>query len=186
MATTVVDIRRKFSRDEGDSPVLSAVEKTALEFCQRRAAEGKPVTRADIAVAIGSQNLWGGTAPGVLNRLEAKGYITRTYYQRGVQVCIAETGQCTAPPASRATHWRHREEAVQSPPLHQLRQSRPAATKIIEREAALSGHSMQDFLMDLVFNGLELWLEKRENEDDRGPRMDSYLGSINPTEGKDG
>lgn len=166
MATSVVDIRRRFSRDQGDSPVLSAVEKTALEFCQRRAAEGKPVTRADIAMAIGSQNLWGGTAPGVLNRLEAKGYITRTYYQRGVQVCIAETGQCTAPPASRATHWRHREEPVQTPPLHALRNGRrPSAVRVIESEAAASGKCMQDFLMDLVYNGLELWLEKRENED---------------------
>lgn len=166
MATSVVSIREKFSRDQGDSPSLSAVEKTALEFCQQRAREGKPVTRADIAVAIGSQNLWGGTAPGVLNRLEAKGFITRTYYQRGVQVCIAETGECTAPPASRATHWRNREEPVQSPPLHALRYGRnPTAVRIIEHEAVQSGKSMQDFLMDLVFNGLELWLEKRENED---------------------
>lgn len=165
MATTVAQLRRQVNEPSSDSPPLSAVEKTALEFCAARAKEGKPVTRAEIAVAIGSQNLWGGTAPGVLNRLEQKGYITRTYYQRGVQVCIAETGECTAPPACRATHWRHRDEPVQTPPVHQLKQRRPHATRIIEQEATKAGISMHDFLQDLVFNGLELWLEKREDEE---------------------
>jgi len=149
---------------EDDSPPLSAVEQTALEFCKSRAEQGLPVTRADIAIAIGSQNLWGGTAPGVLNRLEQKGYITRTYYQRGVQVCIAETGECTAPPACRATHWRNRDQDVQTPPLHAIRQHRPTAVRVIEQEATRSGKPMHEFLQDLVFNGLEMWLEKCENE----------------------
>jgi hypothetical protein len=160
-APSLVDIRRSAS---SDSPPLSAVEKTAYEFCKKRAAEGRQVTRADIAVAIGSQNLWGGTAPGVLNRLEAKGYITRTFYQRGVQVCIPETGECTAPPACRAPHWRNREQEVQTPPLHALRARDHKRTFIIEREASRSGKHLQDFLMDLVDNGLDVWLAKREEE----------------------
>lgn len=161
MATNVVSIRQQIS----DSPPLSPVENTALEFCRSRALAGLPVTRADIAIAIGSQNLWGGTAPGVLNRLEQKGYITRTYYQRGVQVCDVESGLCTAPPACRATHWRHREQDVQSPPVHQLRESNPKMTRIIEHEATAAGIPLHVFLMDLVANGLELWLEKRENDE---------------------
>lgn len=164
-ASTVVQIRRDALEVAADSrKPLSPVEQTALRFCEQRARENKPVTRAEIAIAIGSQNLWGGTAPGVLNRLEEKGYITRTFYQRGVQVCIAETGECTAPPACRATHWRNRDQDVQTPPLHRLRERRPSATRIIEQEASRSGKSMIDFLEDLVFNGLELYLEMREND----------------------
>jgi predicted MarR family transcription regulator len=161
-ALSLVDVRRNAVAGSND---LSPVERTALEFIRKRAAENKPVTRADIAIAIGSQNLWGGTAPGVLNRLEAKGHITRTYYQRGLQVCDVKTGKCTAAPASRATHWRQRTEDVQTPPLHALRQRRPALTRVIEQEASKLNIALPDFLMDLVANGIELWLEKRENEE---------------------
>ena len=158
---------RKIDRiDVGDSPSLSPVESTALEFIRQRAQQGLPVTRADIAIAIGSQNLWGGTAPGVLNRLEAKGYITRTFYQRGLQVCDVDSGLCTAPPASRATHWRLRDENVQTPPIHQVRQRNVPKAQIIEREARAAGVALPDFLQDLVWNGLEMYLEKLENEND--------------------
>lgn len=147
------------------SQMLSPVERTALEFIRKQAAEGKQVTRADIAIAIGSQNLWGGTAPGVLNRLEEKGYITRTFYQRGLQVCDVETGQCTAPPASRAVHWRHRPERVPTMPLHAVRDRNMPVAHVIEAEARRQGKSLQDFQMELLLNGLDLWLEKAESED---------------------
>ena len=158
-AARTVDLDKPYDR------ILSPVERTALDYIRKQAREGKQVTRADIAVAIGSQNLWGGTAPGVLNRLEEKGYITRTFYQRGLQVCDVESGLCTAAPASRATHWRLRQECVPTPPLHIVRQRAPTRAGIIENEARRHSMSMQDFLMDLIDNGLELYLEKQENDD---------------------
>ena len=159
--TNVVQLRK----DMRGQPALSAVEQTALDFIRSKAAAGEPVTRADIAIAIGSQNLWGGTAPGVLNRLEAKGYITRTFYQRGLQVCCAKTGQCTAPPQSRATHWRNREEKVATMPGHEIKRRSLPVGLVIEMEARKAGYSLQDFQMMLILNGLELWLEKQENDD---------------------
>lgn len=160
-ATNVIQLRK----DMRGQPGLSPVERTALEFIRSKAEAGEPVTRADIAIAIGSQNLWGGTAPGVLNRLEAKGYITRTFYQRGLQVCDVTTGKCTAPPASRAVHWRNREERVATMPGHELRKRSMPAGLLIEHEARKAGKSLQDFQMELILNGLELWLEKREEEE---------------------
>lgn len=151
-------------RFDPELQALSPVEKTALCFIREKAMRNEQVTRADIAIAIGSQNLWGGTAPGVLNRLEEKGYITRTYYQRGLQVCDVETGLCTAPPACRATHWRLRTEDTPTPPLHAVRTRSPDLAAVVESEARKANISLPEFLMDLVYNGLELWLEKRENE----------------------
>lgn len=160
-ALSLVQLRKDMRGQEA----LSPVERTALEFIRAKATANEPVTRADIAIAIGSQNLWGGTAPGVLNRLEKKGYITRTFYQRGLQVCDVMTGQCTAPPASRATHWRHREERIATMPGHEVKRRNLPAGLLIEQEARMAGKSLQDFQMELILNGLELWLEKRENDD---------------------
>ena len=66
-AARTADLDKPYDR------ILSPVERTALDFIRKRAAAGLQVTRADIAMAIGSQNLWGGTVPGVLNRLEQEG-----------------------------------------------------------------------------------------------------------------
>lgn len=164
MATSVAQLRREINEADSDSPLLSPVEKTALALCAERARRQQPITQLDLTIAVGSGNWTGSTAAGILNRLERKGYIERTYYQRGVQVCIVETGECTAPPTNQATHWRDRDEPVQTPPIHELRKYKPHATTIIEREAAASGKAMHDFLQDLVFNGLELWLDRRADQ----------------------
>ena len=158
-AARTADLDKPYDR------ILSPVERTALDFIRKRAAAGLQVTRADIAMAIGSQNLWGGTAPGVLNRLEQKGYITRTFYQRGLQVCDVATGQCTAAPNSTATHWRHRTDRVPTMPGHALRERSLPAAQVIEAEARKHGYDLQAFQMLLLVNGLELWLEKQEAED---------------------
>ena len=99
--------------------------------------------------------------PGARVLLALPAYTTTS----GAEVCIAETGECTAPPACRATHWRNRDQEVMSPAPHMVRERRPSLNHIISHEAAMAGVPIHDFLMDLVANGLELWLEKRENED---------------------
>jgi hypothetical protein len=144
---TVFDVRRNAAEP------LTPVERTALEWCRHAAENGEPVTRADICRAIGSDNHEGGTGPGVLNRLERKGYIKRTFYQRGVQVCITATGQCTATPMSTATHWRHRD--VPTPTIQAVRERSMTGAAMIEMIAKQTGAQFQDVLAELVHEALE-------------------------------
>jgi hypothetical protein len=142
-----------------DSSSLTPVERTALEFCKARALAGKPVTQLDITIAIGSQNFTGGTAAGVLKRLEQKGQIVRKFYQRGLQVCFPDSGICTTEPACRAPHWRSRDESVQTVPVQAVRRVNHTAATLIEIEARRLGKSLPDFLQDLIWNGLQMHLE---------------------------
>lgn len=133
---------------------LTPVEQTALEWCRRAAENGEPITRADICRAVGSNNHEGGTGPGILNRLEAKGYIKRTFYQRGVQVCIVDSGLCTAPPRNQSPHWRQRGP-VPTPAIQAVRQKSMTDAGMIEMIAKQTGQSFQDVMADLIHEALE-------------------------------
>jgi hypothetical protein len=50
----------------------------------------------------------GGTVVGIMKRLEARGLILVTRYQKTRQVTILATGAKTAEPKSKAIHWRDR------------------------------------------------------------------------------
>ncbi len=132
---------------------LSAAERAALAVCQRFADEAKRITQYDICEAIGSENWNGGTMAGILNRLEAKGYITRTIYQRGVQICIASTGKCTIPPENQQPHWRLRTDRTPAPAIQSVRQQAPNEAKEIEADARDRGRSLHQHMMDLVLIG---------------------------------
>jgi hypothetical protein len=147
-------------RHEANS--LTAVERTALDWCKRAAENGEQLTRADVCRAIGSNNHEGGTGPGVLNRLEAKGHIKRTFYQRGLQVCVTETGQCTAPPRNTAPHWRHRTETIPTPAIQGFRERAKPVAAMIEAEARLLGKSLTDFLSDLAYIGWHEYQAEKE------------------------
>lgn len=138
---------------------LSASERAALEVCRRFADEGRRITQYDICEAIGSENWNGGTMAGVLNRLEAKGYITRTIYQRGVQICIAETGKCTFPPDDKTPHWRLRTDRTPAPAIQSVKQQAPNEAKEIEQDARDRGLSYHQHMMDLVLIGHRIFRE---------------------------
>jgi hypothetical protein len=123
---------------------------------------GEPVTRADICVAVGSSNHEGGTGPGILNRLESKGYIERKVFQRGVQVCIVATGQCTAPPPCTVPHWRTITERPPSPAIHQVAERDMTLARWIETEARATGRNMADFLVELVRRGAQDYRADKE------------------------
>lgn len=146
---TAVDVRL-----QANMP-LSVVERIALAHCVDQARAGRAVTQESIMLAIGSQNTTGGTSAGVLKRLEEKGYITRTAYQRGVQVCIVSTGQCTAPPPCRVPHWRTIKDRVPVPAIHQIRQRDMPLAQWIETEARRIGRDHLDFLQELVRRGTQ-------------------------------
>lgn len=142
---------------------LTTVERIALEHCLERAQNGEPATHVSISAAIGSQNTAGSTAAGVLGRLEAKGYIERHIYQRGVQVCIVGTGQCTAPPTNTAPHWRFRTEQVPAPTIQAIRERSKPIAAMIEAEARNLGKPLSEFLADLVYIGWHGLEAEREN-----------------------
>jgi hypothetical protein len=148
---------------ELSNPQLTAVQRRALEHCSEMARLGLPVTQMSISEAIGSQNACGSTATGVLNGLEEKGYITRQAYQRGVQVCIVATGQCTASPPCTVPHWRTITDRVPVPAIHQIRQRDMPAAQWIEAEARRIGRDHLDFLMELVRRGLQDYRADQES-----------------------
>lgn len=134
---------------------LSPVERAAFEHCVEMAEQGEQITQMTIMRAIGSQNTTGGTSAGVLNRLEAKGRIKRTFHQRGVQVCIVGTGQCTAVPSNTATHWRNREP-VATPTIQAVRERSITDAGMIEMIAKQTGAALQDVLTELVHEALDI------------------------------
>ena len=154
---TPVELQRRI----GAEIALTPIERRVLSFCQSAAAEGRQLEPVEtIMKAIGAQSY--STVPGIMRRLEQKGYITRTVYQRGRTVCIAATGQCTLPPSNLAPHWRFRTDNVQTPAIQQLRQKMPDAATLIEQEARRLGKHMTDFLGDLVYIGWHAYEAEKE------------------------
>ena len=154
-----VELQRRIGREI----TLSQVESIALECLKQIASEGRQATQPELCAAtgVGYQQ---GTLPAILRRLEDKGYITRTFYQRGMQVHITSTGQSTAAPRCTAPHWRNRTDRVQSPAIHTVRQRDHSTASLIEMEARRSGKHMSDFLADLVYIGWHAYQAEKEQE----------------------
>jgi len=145
-----VDVRR-------DIP-LSAVEAIALRYCAEAIAAGQQITQDGLCAAVGGSG--GGTAPTILKRLEEKGFITRKIFQRGVQVCITATGQCSLPPRDTSPHWRLRSESVPAPTPQTLRNEKIGSA--IEADAKARGVTLQNHLHDLVYIGHHAYREERD------------------------
>lgn len=141
-------------RKSANAP-LTTVERIALEHCLEQAKKGQPVTQLSIMAAIGSQNTTGGTSAGVLNRLEAKGYIERRVYQRGVQVCIPAKGICTAEPQCTVPHWRTITDRAPVPAIQPLRQRDMPLAQWIESTARQLGRDYLDFATELLRRGAQ-------------------------------
>jgi hypothetical protein len=144
------------------NPPLTPTENIALEALKQIASENRRATKAEICAAIGSDNYEGGTAPGVVNRLEDKGYVTTNRFQRGFQVCIVATGQCTALPTDTTPHWRLRTDSVPTPAIQSVRERSKPIAAMIEAEARLLGKSLSDFLGDLVYIGWSEYQVEKE------------------------
>lgn len=143
---------------------LTAIERRALEICEQAAEEGRELDSIeDMRMALGALSY--STVPGIMKRLEIKGYITRTIYQRGRKVCILATGQCTLTPKNTAPHWRVRTDRTPTPTIQSIHErAKPVAT-MIEAEARLLGKSLTDFLGDLVYIGWHEYQAEKERED---------------------
>lgn len=142
-------------------PELTAIERAVLKICKRAAAEGRELDSIeDMRMELGALSY--STVPGVMKRLEAKGYITRQIYQKGRQVCIVSTGQCTLAPRDQTPHWRVRTDRVPSPAIQSVREKAKPVAAMIEAEARLLGKSLTDFLSDLVYIGWHEYQAEKE------------------------
>lgn len=138
---------------------LTATESICFEAIKQIISEGRKATIAELSAAVGSDNVYGGTVPGIIARLEAKGYITRETYQRGMRVCIGD--QCSAMPDNTAPHWRDRTRAVPIPAIQAVRQREPELAVLIEKAARAEGKFLNDFLADCTFNGFRLYQDMK-------------------------
>lgn len=147
------------------SAPLTAIERAVFDFCERAAREGRPLEPTEtIMEAIGATG--SATIPGILKRLERKGYISRTIYQRGRKVCITATGQCTLPPNDTSPHWRLRDRSqdAPAPAIQQTRQRDLSLFAMIEQAARAEGKPITEFLVDLVYIGWHGFSAEREAE----------------------
>lgn len=142
---------------------LSQIERAVLSICEQAAEDGRPLESIEeIMNEVGVDGF--STVPGIMKRLEEKGFIRRNIYQRGRQVCIVATGQCTAPPKCTAPHWRLRpkSEPIPTPAIHLVRQQSISAQ--IEQDARSEGKSMAEHLMSLIYIGHHAYRAEREAE----------------------
>lgn len=140
---------------------LSPIEREVLSRCHQAAEAGEPAPSIEeLTEAIGATGV--STVPGIMKRLEAKGYISRTIYQRGRQICITATGQCTAPPPNLSPHWRTRTETVPTPAIQAVRERAKPIAAMIEAEARLTGKHFNDLLADLVYIGWHEYQAEKE------------------------
>jgi hypothetical protein len=157
--TSQADLHRTFAGE------LSQIERDVFAICIAAASENRPLDSTE--EIMGKLNLGGfSTVPGVLLRLEQKGMIARTVYQKGRQVRIIATGQCTAAPANTAPHWRNRDRSEDPPvpAIHLVREKAQSAAMLIEQEARRLGKPMTDFLADLVYIGWAEYLDEQGRE----------------------
>jgi hypothetical protein len=135
---------------------LTATERIALECLRQIASEGRIADQYEICAGIGSDNMNGGTAAGVVNRLVSKGYIEHVNgnpLQRAIWVRIISTGQVTAEPRNKAVHWRYRTEPVPSPAIHRITERNKPLASMIEAQAKALQKPVHEFLMDCVYAG---------------------------------
>lgn len=155
VARNPFEIRREMASS------LSPIEREVLSRCQQAAEAGEPAPSIeDLTEAIGATGV--STVPGIMKRLEAKGYITRNIYQRGRQIFITATGQSTAPPNCLAPHWRTRSETVPTPAIQAIRERSKPVAAMIEAEARLTGKHFNDLLADLVYIGWHEYQAEKE------------------------
>jgi hypothetical protein len=131
------------------------VEQHALDYCIKCAREGKVLTRLDLCLAIGSQNYYGGTGPGILNRLVDKGFIERRVFQRGVMVRPIGMNEWTATPPCTVPHWRDITDRPPVPAIQQVRQRDMTQAQWMETTARRLGRDYLDFAMEIQKRGIQ-------------------------------
>lgn len=158
-------IQRQQEFSQPGLPSLTVVERIALECIRQIIKEGRQARRDEICAAIGSDNYEGGTVAGVLKRLEKKGYITRSIHQRGMQICDAMTGKCSAPPRDTTPHWRliydRSRDSTPTLPRHKLVQTVPTIMAYLDKMMREDNLTLETAQITLMARGMQHREEER-------------------------
>jgi SOS-response transcriptional repressor LexA len=138
---------------------LTPIERSIYEMCVAAANENRPLDSTEVmAEAIGANSY--STVPGILKRLEKKGWITRSVFQKGRQVCITATGRCTVPPRDQTPHWRliyaKSKDSTPTLPRHTVAQTVPGLMAYIEKMMREENLTFQTAQVALMSMGVQL------------------------------
>lgn len=146
----------KPSRQPG-LPDLTPVERQIYEMCVTAANEGRELDSTEImATRIGANSF--STVPGILKRLERKGWITRSVFQKGRQVCIVQSGRCTIAPPDQTPHWRlivdRSKDSTPTIARHTIAQTVPALMTYLDRMMREENLTLQAAQIMLMSRGM--------------------------------
>jgi SOS-response transcriptional repressor LexA len=136
---------------------LTFIERRVYEICVAAANENRPLDSIeDMTDEIGASSV--STIPGIMRRLERKGWIVRLCYQRGRQVRIVESGRCTLGPKDKTPHWRtdpSRPKPVPAVPPHLLRDRAPSVLPYIHKLMSERNITFTAASIELLLRGIE-------------------------------
>ena len=132
-----------------------------------RAAENGERCPTSIEIATMLDCSPGGTAAGIVKRLERRGLISVERYQRERRVTIVATGKSTAQVKTPAPHWRTRPRPASMPSVSPtyLTAKRASMGAAIVMAAQQEGMSVQEFIAELAWAG---WLQREAAIQSRG------------------
>jgi SOS-response transcriptional repressor LexA len=149
-------------------PELTPIERSIYEMCVAAACENRPLDSTEtMAEAIGANSY--STVPGILKRLEKKGWITRSIFQKGRQVCITATGRCTIPPRDQTPHWRliyaKSKDSTPTLPRHTVADTIPGLMAYIDKMMREENLTFQTAQIALMSMGVQLRETEARNAD---------------------
>lgn len=139
-------------------PALTPVEQRIYEMCVAAANEGRELDSTEVmATKIGANSF--STVPGILKRLERKGWISRSVFQKGRQVCIKASGRCTVAPRDQTPHWRliveRSKDSTPTLPRHTVAHNMPTLMSYIDRMMREENLTLQGAQITLMARGMQ-------------------------------
>jgi hypothetical protein len=147
----------KTPRRPGLEP-LTPIEQRVYDICVAAADAGRPLDSGEaMTEMIGAAGV--STVPGILKRLERKGWITRSVFQRGRQVCITATGRCTVPPRDQTPHWRtvydKSRDSTPTQPRHTIAQTMPTLMTYLDKMMSEENMTFATAQIALMARGMQ-------------------------------
>lgn len=143
---------------------LTQTESIALECIKQIAREGRIAYRDEIQGAIGSENMCGSTATGVINRLVRDHHIEHVLgypLQRGLWLRIVATGETTAEPRCTIKHHSWREILERSRdstpvlPRHRITHTMPTLMGYLDKMTREENLSFEGAQLTLMAMGMQ-------------------------------
>jgi len=122
-------------------------------LCRAAEADERCPTSIEIATMLDCSP--GGTATGIVARLERRGLIQVERYQRERRVTIVATGKSTAQVRTPAPHWRTRPRPASMPSVSPtyLTAKRASMGAELVMAAQQEGMTVQEFIAELAWTG---------------------------------